>query len=274
MYEPIARFLFYRMDTVEPAFGAFHIISILLILAACVFAGFGGSRLSDKNLRKLLLGIWVVLILGEVYRELAFATVFTDYGYEMIYQWYQFPFQLCSSPLYALPFVIFLPDGKLRDGFMAFLTTFCFFGGAVVTFYPNTVLTRIVGSNIQSMLHHGIQAIVGILLVSFCRKKLGFRFYVKGAYVFAGFLSTAMVMNIIAYHIIQANGTNDVFNMFYISPYFGCEIPILSSIQQAGAPYPVVLLLYVLTFVLIAAIIALAEYFISMVVQKKNKATA
>jgi hypothetical protein len=270
--DAIIDFLFWKTESVTPAYGLFHIISLVLVVTACVFAGIWGGRLSDKNLRKLLFGLWIVLVIGEIYREFIFGADITDATINYTYQWYLFPFQLCSSPLYAFPFVIFLPEGKLRDGFMAFLATFCFFGGASVMVYPGDVLTRVVLSNVQSMLHHGVQAIIGILMVSVNLKKLGIKFYLKGAYVFGGFLGMAMLLNLTVGPAIIANFENQAFNMFYISPYFNCTLPILSSIQAGGAPYPVVLLLYVSAFVLVAAIIAAAEYFISKALVKNKKA--
>ena len=44
------------------------------------------------------------------------------------------------------------------------------------------------------------------------------------------------------------------FNMFYLSPYYGCSMPVLSLIRPA-VPYPVFLAIYVLGFTLIGLLV-------------------
>ena len=264
--------LFFRTD-VPPLFGWFHIVSLILIITGCVFAGIYGKNFTDKGLRRFLFWTWIFLIIGEIYREFAFGIQSTD-PISLSYPWFIFPFQFCSSPLYALPFVIFLPEGRVRTAFMAFLTTFCFFGGAVVMIYPGDVFYTVLGVSIQAMTHHGAMAIVGILMVSYNAKKLKPSFYLKGGIVYAGFVATAMVLNVVGYNLLRANGIGDTFNLFYISPYFPTTLPILADIQQAGAPYPVVVLIYLATFITAASIIAASEYFITRAIQKRKAAKA
>ena len=263
-------FIFYRTD-IARIFGWFHIASFIIVLGACIFAGIYGKKFSDKNFRKALLIVWIVLIIGEIYRELAFGLSLDGDRYVFNYAWFVFPFQLCSSPLYALPFVIFLPEGKIRDGFMAFLVTFSFFGGVTVMFYPGDVFYYVVGVSIQAMVHHGSQVFVGILTVSHVKERLNRSFYLKGGAVLLGFMSVAMILNISVYHILRANGLSDTFNMYFISPYFPTTLPILSSIQSQGAPYPVVVLIYVCTLLLAATLIALAQHYIVKALSERKK---
>jgi len=67
-----------------------------------------------------------------------------------------------------------------------------------------------------------------------------------------------MLLNIVGYRLLTANGMDDVFNMMFISPYFPCTLPILSSIHAATS-WGVLFPLYVLGFLIISLIIFLAE---------------
>jgi len=62
-----------------------------------------------------------------------------------------------------------------------------------------------------------------------------------------------MALNIGVYHLFQHLGMDDTFNMYFISPYFDCTLPILSIIYPL-VPYPLFLVMYILGFSLIAAL--------------------
>ena len=57
------------------------------------------------------------------------------------------------------------------------------------------------------------------------------------------------------------------FNMFFISPYFPCTLPVLSEIYPV-VPYPVFLLLYVLGFITLGFIFFEIIYWTLWVIRK------
>ena len=258
---------FFWKSTNPKLFGWFHIISLAVLALCILFVLKKLNNLSDKQFRKLLFYVWIFMMVGEVYREVCFSLSLSDGEFSWNYAWYLFPFQMCSSPLYALPFVIYLPTGRVRDGFMSFLATFSMFGGISVMIYAIDVYTARVGSNIQSMTHHGLQILIAILIILHCRERVDKRFFLRGVAVYAAFLTVAMTLNLVGYHALRVAGKGDVFNMFYISPYFDCTLPILSSIQKATS-YWVILPIYVFVFVLIAFII----YSLERLAVSKSKA--
>lgn len=265
-FTKIYDFMFYESVTPK-LFGWFHIVSVILValLAIVIFKLFGNA--DDKTLRRFLFAVWIVLILGEIYREVCFSLDIVGGVIKWDYAWFIFPFQMCSAPLYSLPFVIFLPDSKVRDGFIAFLSFFAIFGGLVVMFYPGDLFIGVIGSNVQSILHHGMQLIIGMLLTWNKKSEINIKHYLKGSVTFLAFVCVAMILNVSVYHIFQANGISDTFNMFYISPYFNCTLPVLSLVTQAvgnwiGAP------LYVLVYLLIGFIIYTAS---RLIVKKISK---
>jgi hypothetical protein len=166
-----------------------------------------------------------------------------------------------------MPFIVFLKDGKIRDAFISYMGAFSFFGGLAVFFYPNDVFISTIGINIQTMVHHGTQVVIGIFLLVHQRKKLGIFHYLMGIPAFAGFSTIAIALN----EITVALGLTENFNMFYISRHYDCTLPVLSAIYP-NVPYPVFLSIYLLGFVIVSSIMYFAQYgIIKLVKNKKSK---
>ncbi len=220
---------------------AFIIIAILATVLLCVFL----KKASDKKARIVAGVSWGIIFLFEIYKQIVFN--YQD-GTFISYRWEFFPFQLCSTPLYVLPIVAFIKDCKFRDGAIMFISTFSFFAGLCVYVFPNDVFnTELLGVQIQTMVHHGVQIVLGIYLFVVYRKK----FTIKNAYLpviyFAVLCLVAIMLNLIIYKVLP----DQRFNMFYISPHFECTLPLLSGIYTK-VPYIVFLLIYIFGFVLCA----------------------
>ncbi|MBR2352957.1 MAG: YwaF family protein, partial [Clostridia bacterium] len=162
-----------------------------------------------------------------------------------------------------------LKDCKLRRFFMTFLSTFSLLAGIAVMLYPNTVFMTYTGINVQTMVHHGLQVAFGVYLFAYNRRQIKWKSLSGGVLVFVGFLVTAMSLNLIVHNIHLAKGMTDDFNMFFISPYFGCELPILSMIRDA-VPYPLFLAAYLVAFSLGALLVYVIENGISMFCSRRN----
>ena len=251
-FEHLADKLTATMET-PGNYGWFHIMMLCIMVLFTVVICAVGKNWSDKTFRRFILACWIINIIGEAYVALAFSFQNVDGVAHWDYAWYMFPFQLCSSPAYTLPFIAFLKEGKVRDAFISFNCTFAFFGGLAVMIYPNDVFMWITGINIQTMIHHGLQMALGIFMMIYRRRRLTHRYFLRGIYVFTVLVLIAMVLNIGVYHIFQGLGMGDTFNMYYISPYFHCTLPVLSIVWDL-VPYPVFLAIYIFGFSLVAAL--------------------
>ena len=235
------------------AWGAFHLIFLAIFGPTAVFICIRMKNASDNTLRRVFLILWIVLIVGEIYREFIMGASVEGGAVKYTYQWFLFPFQICSAPLYALPLIVFLRDGRVRDAVCAYMMTFSFFGGLAVMFLPTDVLCHIVGVNIQAMVHHGSQVVIGLVLAIRNRERYNLRFFLGAIYSFITVLAIAMTLNLAVHYALASVGRYDTFNLFFISPFHDCHLPILSLVR-AAAPYPVFLLSYVFGFSLVAAI--------------------
>ena len=169
-----------------------------------------------------------------------------------------------------MPFIIFLKDGKIRNAFISFFATFSFFAGFAVMLYPNDVFINMIGINLQTMIHHGTQVALGVLLVAHNRKRMNKRYFVGSLVVFYIFAAIAMILNEIVHNHLVQIGANDAFNMFYISPYHDCTLPVLANIYKM-VPYPVFLIIYLIGFAVVSLIIFGLEKLFVRIICGKNK---
>jgi len=236
------------------SYGWVHLLSLALVIAITTLLILRFRSADERVVRRILMIAWVLMVLGELYKQLVYTYEVVDGTIVRDFQWYAFPYQFCSTPMYVLPFAIFLPEGRVRDAFLAFLGTFSLFGGLAVYAYPADVFISTIGVNIQTMLHHGLQIVIGVYLATRYYKKLNFRYYLKALAVFTVLVVVAMALNIGVHHALVANGIDETFNMFFISPYHECTLPVLSTIWPL-VPYAVFLPMYVIGFGIVGLII-------------------
>ena len=258
-------------------YGWFHLMFFAIVIASTILICIYGRNAKSKNFKIVVAVLWGGVLLLEIYKQLIFSISEVDGQAVWDYQWYAFPYQLCSTPLFLLPFVAFMKDGKIRDSIMSFLSTFAMFGGLVVFLYPNDVFVQTIGINIQTMIHHGLQIVLGIYFMVYNRKKLNWMYFVKGIIVFAVMVGIAQLLNIIVYHAVtKANG--ETFNMFYISPYYPCTLALLGDLIYPNVPYIVFLLIYIIGFTGAGALMFLIQYYaikgVTMLYNKKRVAVA
>ena len=100
-------------------YGWFHILFVLLVSVATVLICVKYKNCDEKTFRRMIFVLWLVMVVLEIYKQLVYTFSFEDGVMSSDYQWYAFPFQLCSTPIFALPFVIFLKDGPVREAFIS-----------------------------------------------------------------------------------------------------------------------------------------------------------
>ena len=153
-----------------------------------------------------------------------------------------------------MPVIAFTKNSKLRDACIAYMVGFSFFAGLAVFCYPNDVFMSIIGINIQTMVHHGTQILMGVFLAVRYREKLTRSFYLSSIPVFATMSGIAIVLNSLVYKAFLVFGISETFNMFYISPYFDCTLPVLSVVYKMVS-YPLFLFIYIVGFAVCALVV-------------------
>ena len=129
---------------------------------------------------------------------------------------------------------------------------------------PSQVLCHFTFVNVQTMVHHGGMIVMATAILSSGYVKLGLKSVLRGSAVFAVCVSLGLIANVLAVKVFNIQET---FNMFFISPYFECPMPVFGTIFKL-VPYPVFLFLYLFAFVLGTVIIV---YAIKGIVALKNR---
>ena len=241
---------------IPQSYGIYHLICVALVLAAAALMVYFLKDWSDSNVRKMACGLWIGLVAMEIIKQLIFSLYVEDGALIWDYAWFIFPFQFCSSPLYILPFVAFLKDGRLRDFAISFMATFSVFAGICVYVFPNDVYCQFGIINVQTMIHHGVQIFFGFYLGFRYRDRMNIKNLLGGTAIFSVLVAVAMLLNVVVYNYLTSNGMGDTFNMFFVSPYFDCTLPVLSIVHDL-VPYPVFLVIYIIGFMLCAGLIML-----------------
>lgn len=220
-------------------FGGLHFAFLLGVILLSFFLCKYCRDVDSKTFRKIIAVMFFVMIIGEGIKQFLypFSIVEGEVVYE--YDWTAFPFQLCSTPIYVLPLVAFLPDSKVRDAAAAYLMTYGLIGGVAVYLLPSSVFVEAIFINYQTMVHHGIQIVSGIYIAAYYRRKLGKDFYLGGVSVFAVTYTIALLLNTVFYDFLLSSGRIDseqTFNMFYISPRQGMMLPSLFDFMETLPP--------------------------------------
>ena len=247
----------------EPTpYGWFHLMWIAIVIAVTVFLSVKFKNCDDKTFRKITLIVWIVIFILEIYKQFSFSFENNNGVGEWDYSWYSFPFQFCSTPLYLLPIVAFMKDGKVRDSVIAFLMTYAFFGGIAAFILPSDLFIEEAMINIQTMVHHGSQIVIGIFYYVVYRKKINLTFILKGFFTFAVMIFIALTLNIVFYHAFIKE-IDETFNMFYISPYFENTMPVLGFFYER-----VNNILFIVLYFICFSFISIAIYYIMKGIDK------
>lgn len=260
------RILTLKME-VPKSWGWFHLMWFGITIVACALVCVFRKKMSKKVVNNIVLTVGIALILFEIYKQIACsASVTADGKIVWGYDWNNFPFQFCSTPMYIMTLAGILRKGKVHNALMSYLGTFSFFGGICVLFYPTGVFSTLIGINIQTMFWHCSMFFVGFTVLVTKSIDLKFSNALRALLVFAIMVTIALLLNIIWHYY----GTGAWFNLFYISPYFDCPLVILDTIYKL-VPYPVFLLIYLVGFTLAGTIILLLAMLLDRIISSHKR---
>ena len=268
-FASVLRVLDWQMET-PASYGLYHILWLIGWFAAAILFSLWHHKHPADRQRKVILTVSIVVIILEIYKQINYSFSYTD-GIAYDYQWYAFPMQFCSTPMYVGLLAGLTKKGKFHTALCAYLTTFSLFAGAAVMFYPGDVFIGTIGINIQTMVCHGSMIFLGIYLLATGYVKLEHKTVLKAVPVFAAFVALAVVLNEIAYQTGLL--ATETFNMFYISPHCDPHLPVYSLVQQA-VPFPWCLVIYILGFTAAAYIMLLIGMGVRVLIMRKAKQTA
>lgn len=262
----VLRLLDLEMET-PGLYGWFHLLSLAVTILITAYLCVCHKNDRPETVRRIVLLTAVVVAFLELYKQINYSFTYTD-GIVYDYQWYAFPFQFCSTPMYIGLLAGLTKKGKIHNAACAYLATYSIFAGVCVMLYPSTVFVRTIGINIQTVICHGSMIWIGIYLLATGYVKVEHKTILRAIPVFVVCVTLAAIGNELAYQTGLLE-TED-FNMFFISPYCDPHLPVYSLVQGV-VPFPLCLVIYVLGFSVAAYLMLLAAIGIKALANRRKK---
>lgn len=206
----------------------FQLVIILITIGIIFLVIRNVKNFDQKSIDMIVFKFGIVFLVLEIYKQL-FYNVFND---RTGYDWGIFPFQLCSTPLYVCLIAPFT-KGKVKNAFYIYLSTYCMLGGASVLVFPDSVIVEEITITFQSLIWHSSMVILACYLIYVNQYGKNLKELVPGIIVFLIVVIMAICMNYVFEVFKQHYGLTNYFNMFFISPYYECNIIFYSIIWNA-----------------------------------------
>lgn len=186
---------------------AFH---VMVSLSGLLIAGFLARFLARHYKSHACLILWICGVLlgtGELYKQL-FLYEIVNHGR---YDWWYFPFQLCSTPMYLCLVFPLLPGGIPRRTAAAYLESFGLLGGIMALTEPSGLMHPY-----WTLTLHGFGWHIFLVFIAFFCAGAGLtrkttRDFLYTIPLFFVFCLIATAINVL---------TDGKADMFYISPYY------------------------------------------------------
>ena len=151
-FEKILYFL--QGEMTEPvSFGWFHLLCLFLTLII-VFLLYKRRIYHDEKQLKIVLSIYgVVAFVLEFLKQLIWSFDY-DSATNIVtwdYEWYSFPFQLCTTPIFVCLICLFLKKGKVRDSLLSYMSYVTILGSISTMLMPDSCFVSDILVNIHTM---------------------------------------------------------------------------------------------------------------------------
>ena len=211
MYEALDALMEASAWAMDPpkAYGAFHILYTLIGFALCGIVAWKLRRVSEKAFKWIIFSIGVVLAVSEVYKQLFYYFAIEDNRY----CWGEFPFQLCSIPIYMCLIAPRLKPGKVQRGMYSFMVLFNLLGGAISFAEPSGLLHNYWFLTVHALVWHMVLVFIGLFI---CFAGCGGN--KKSDYI--GGVLTFLALSLVAFGLncFVQYGLGESMNMFFVGP--------------------------------------------------------
>ena len=203
------------------AYEGFHLTFLIGGLLICVLLAWLLRKASERTNNILLFFIGFFLLGCEVYKQL-FYTYYIGHG---SYQWWIFPFQLCSVPMYLCLILPFIKNQRIKQALYTFLATYNLVGGFISLFEPSGLCHEYVTLTLHAFIWHLMLVFLGFYLIGSGRAARKFKEFLPAIGVFVCMCAIAQIINIVF--------RDKEIKMFYISPYYSTPLAVFKNIEAA-----------------------------------------
>ncbi len=256
--------------------GISFLILAILMFAFSIYASRKWIK-SNKVYNIVVLLFTLAFISMEAIHEVA---RFKEFG---TYDWSSFPFQMCSVTMYVSLISVFIREGKVKKAFSMFFATFTLLSGILPLIFAQGNLLRwpTMGGILFSFFWHILLLCLGGVSIGYNHIARSFRKEYKSLIAVAAmfFIITciAQILNVTIHYTAGAyplpdSGIKEVgyipnyvldpdsVSLFYISPYFKSNIPVVFDDIWLNAGWVACWIIYVIAFVVGEYIVYFSTY--------------
>ena len=206
--------------TPPPMYGVFH---CAMAIGGCIAAWIMAGRVRKNKADRRLFHCGILLALMEIYKQLFCFFVLGNGTYD----WWYFPFQLCSMAMY-LCLVLPLCGKKGKETVHSFLASFNLTGTLAALVYPLDMLRPYWTLTMHGFLWHIILLYIAFVCIRTGDAEKGFG---RAVVLFAVMALTAMGIN--AYGEAHTAAGNTWPDMFYISLHHPSDQPFFGALRRS-----------------------------------------
>ncbi len=208
--------------TPPAAYGTFHIILMIVGMTLCISLAWLFRRFDDKKNKILLLALSGALILSEIYKQFFLFYIIKDHAI----CWGEFPFQMCSMPMYLCPIAVFCKNERIKRAVYGFMMTFNLIGGLSGVFEPSGVFHDRIFLTVHAIGWHYLLVFLGFYLIFSRRAGRTKQDYFDIVKLFVLLCFIAFIIN-----TLIGITVGDEVNMFFVGPN-PAPIIVFSNIAQ------------------------------------------
>lgn len=250
-------------------YGWFFFLWIGIMAIECVALLPAAAKHNKKTTDRVVLTYGLILLVAEIYKQVFFTIESGEYP------WNLFPWQFCSVPMFAAVIAPLVKSEPLKDAIYNFLSFFGLIAGVMTILIPEGFYWDYITITCHSFFWHTSIVVMGLYLIvanDYAKKLSAFlNEWLAAAGVYTVTVFIALILDTVwGFAVKGAAGTQQTFNMFYISPFYNSSLPVFRDIQPA-VPYPVFLFLYIAAFCIGAAAIWLGALAIRKISKSKSQ---
>ncbi len=226
---------------------------------------------SETALVRVIAAAGLLLLILEAYKQLFLYYIVNG----SCYDWWFFPFQLCSVPMYLCVMLPVLyrrritggsaerhsePNGfcgRMYEAILTFLACYTFVSSVSALVYPEDFLRSYASLTVHGFVWHGILLFISLIVVfgsSNALADLSARGFLRTTVLFLCLCPAAVLINVLTEPLMQESAAPHSYAaMFYLNPYHISPQPLIGSIQEA-AGIPAGLIVYICIIIVISGV--------------------
>ena len=244
--------------TPPPMFGIFHISTVLVGTLLAVFFAKRAAKLPKDRIIRLFGILGLIMAFSELVKLLFYYYVVNDRQFD----WWIFPFQLCSVPMY-LCLLMPLFSGrrrsktaeKVQNSFCTFLATYSLFGAVMALLWPEDMLRPFLLMTLHGFLWHLLLVFLSLTVIFSGLGDFSVCGFLDAVLLFFGLAFIATLINVFGWYHPSLPGSYP--DMFYITPFVMTTQPVVRAVAEAVGIVPANIL-YLLSISLFAGLLCLA----------------